>query len=53
MSNPEWDNYNPKHGKLSEKQLQKLREDFLDKYGDDMLPIDEIMGFLKNYKFED
>jgi hypothetical protein len=53
MCNPEWDNHNPNHGKLTEKQLAKFKEDILNQYGDDMLPIDEIMFFLKEYRFED
>jgi hypothetical protein len=32
---------------LTEEQIEKIRVDLLNRYGDDSLPIEEIVGFLK------
>lgn len=53
MANPKWDNHDPNHGKLTKKQLDKLKEDIIDKYGEEDLPIVDIIHFLSFYKFED
>ena len=53
MANPEWDNHDPNHGKLTEKQLEKLKKDIVEEFGEYPIHLYNLIVFLKQYKFED